>query len=223
MHFRGPLTLKQFAVYTPSSSSKKREVSSSNHRRHGHKKFHRHSKAAEEHSEAKRDADMVIATIDGKVVSWVNDWTGLETSVAASSATQATEVVATIDGKVVSWANDWTGLQTSVLSNSAAQATSVVTWTTSAVTEVATSVSLQMSASSSSTATTTCTSTGTVTVSSAGMEGTGAYARIAYYDATSGTSDGLTFLGNYGGSGSGVFDMWVPTVQETCFQRLTVI
>ena len=33
-----------------------------------------------------------------------------------------------------------------------------------------------------------------------------AYTRSGYYDAESQTLDGLTFLGNYGGSGSGVFD-----------------
>lgn len=36
----------------------------------------------------------------------------------------------------------------------------------------------------------------------------GDYARVGYYDATSGQADGITFLGNYGGagSGSGVWD-----------------
>ncbi|ELR07172.1 target of Sbf [Pseudogymnoascus destructans] len=33
-----------------------------------------------------------------------------------------------------------------------------------------------------------------------------AYTRSGYYDAASQTLDGLTFLGNYGGSGSGIFD-----------------
>ncbi|KAK7985008.1 TOS1-like glycosyl hydrolase-domain-containing protein [Apiospora saccharicola] len=35
---------------------------------------------------------------------------------------------------------------------------------------------------------------------------TGDYARIGYYDALSGQADGITFLGNLGGGGSGVFD-----------------
>ncbi|KAK7999982.1 hypothetical protein PG990_012582 [Apiospora arundinis] len=34
----------------------------------------------------------------------------------------------------------------------------------------------------------------------------GDYARVAYYDAKSNQATGLTFTGNYGGSGSGVFD-----------------
>lgn len=34
----------------------------------------------------------------------------------------------------------------------------------------------------------------------------GTYNRVGYYDASSGSADGITFLGNYGGSGSGTFD-----------------
>ena len=35
---------------------------------------------------------------------------------------------------------------------------------------------------------------------------TGGWGRIGYYNAKQGVADGITFLGNYGGDGSGVFD-----------------
>lgn len=39
-----------------------------------------------------------------------------------------------------------------------------------------------------------------------GFEPAGTFDRISYYNAGSQTVDNVTFLGNYGGQGSGVFD-----------------
>ncbi|KAK3112231.1 target of Sbf [Teratosphaeriaceae sp. CCFEE 6253] len=86
-HFRGPLNLKQFAVYTPGSSSKARR-SATHERRHAHGHGHHHLHHA-------RDAavgDMVTATIDGVVATWLNDYTGEATSAAAPPAAPAPEV-----------------------------------------------------------------------------------------------------------------------------------
>lgn len=72
LHFRGPLELEEVAVYNPSSSKKRNVQEPSPHanaRRHGHAHFHSEHKA-----KAKRD--MVVATIDGKVVSWENNYFG---------------------------------------------------------------------------------------------------------------------------------------------------
>src|SRR5271170_5695920 len=84
-HFRGPLTLKQFAFYTPGNGRSKREWEPTlKERRHGHQHQHLHDKAApearENHiieekgaAEEKRDCNsMITATIDGAVVSWPN-------------------------------------------------------------------------------------------------------------------------------------------------------
>lgn len=49
-------------------------------------------------------AQMVTATIDGAVVSWVNDYPNHRSTNAAGDV----EVTATINGQVVSWANNWT-------------------------------------------------------------------------------------------------------------------
>jgi len=76
MHFRGPAKLKQFAVYTPSGSSNtKRSATAA--RRHAHAHAHAHKREAEAAM-----GDMVYATIDGKAVSWANDYSGA----AATSA-----------------------------------------------------------------------------------------------------------------------------------------
>jgi len=89
LHFRGPLELKQFAAYLPSSSSSKRDVSvdSQKRRRHGHQQFHkREQNAAGEigHEEEKRTE--ACAAIDGKYDCWTNTYSGAssDTSTAAS-------------------------------------------------------------------------------------------------------------------------------------------
>ncbi|KAI9765122.1 MAG: target of Sbf [Geoglossum simile] len=67
MHIRGPVHLNQFAVYYQNKApTKKREPI---RKRHGHQHLHKH-RAAEEKRE------MITATIDGKVVSWANDYNG---------------------------------------------------------------------------------------------------------------------------------------------------
>lgn len=153
VHIRGPTKLKTFAVYTPkSSSTKKRDAQKpkSHAKRHGHQ--HLHKKQSEKE---KRDGDMVIATIDGQIVSWVNDYTGEAATTTTAAAAAATFVKS---GK-----------------------------TTTAAAAAASS-----SSSSSSSDNTTVAD--------------GDYERIGYYEASSGTADGITFLGNYGGQGSGVWD-----------------
>lgn len=149
LHFRGPITLKQVAAYTKSSSSTKKRGTHS-HSRHGHKAFH--ARALKETVEKR--ADIVTATIDGKVVTWENNYFGPggATSTAAAAVAAATSAA-------------------SVAASSAAPAVA------------AAAVNQKQTVDSSAD-----------------------YTRIGYYDAESQTLDGLTFLGNYGGSGSGVFD-----------------
>ncbi|KAK1810228.1 target of Sbf [Friedmanniomyces endolithicus] len=84
-HFRGPIQLKQFAVYTPSGSSSKARRSTPNERRHAHGHGHAHLHHA-------RDAavgDMVTATINGVVQSWVNEWSGAASSAPAADPSSA--------------------------------------------------------------------------------------------------------------------------------------
>lgn len=161
MHFRGPLNLKQFAVYIPgSTSSKKARRSNSQPRRRGHPHHHAAHHVARE---AQVGAE-VTATIDGQVVSWANEYSGEATSAPAASSAAPTTA-------------------------EAAAAT---------VASVASSATSAAAASSASSA-----SEGFIGSSSSSE---GGWARVGYYDATSGTSDGLVFLNHNGGSGSGVFD-----------------
>ena len=63
--------------------------------------------------------DWVTATIDGQVVSWQNDWSGVAAATPTPAVTSAASgpaatpaaggdyVTATIDGVVVSWINNW--------------------------------------------------------------------------------------------------------------------
>ncbi|KAM5355463.1 hypothetical protein ACJ41O_002109 [Fusarium nematophilum] len=69
IHVRGPFNLKEVAVYNLASEKKKRDIAPSPHvhaRRHGHHHFHEQRKH--------KRAEWVTATIDGKVVSWENNY-----------------------------------------------------------------------------------------------------------------------------------------------------
>ncbi|KAI1448684.1 putative TOS1-like glycosyl hydrolase-domain-containing protein [Annulohypoxylon stygium] len=87
LHFRGPLSLKSVAVYTPSKG--KRDVPKPHSKRHGHQ--HLHKKFHEQQEAEKRGEDIVTATIDGKIATWVNNWFGAstQTPTATSAATSA--------------------------------------------------------------------------------------------------------------------------------------
>ncbi|GAB7354707.1 hypothetical protein MBLNU459_g5124t1 [Dothideomycetes sp. NU459] len=168
LHFRGPLQLKQFAVYTPSSSSsssKKAKRSAMHRHGHAHEHLHKHKREAAENK--RQVGSEVIATIDGQVVSWINEYSGEATTAAASAAT------------------------TSAAATSAAASSAATSLTFSAVAKAASVASSSAAASSSS---------------SSSSSSSGSWTQQAYYDASSGTADGVTFLNHNGGSGSGVFD-----------------
>lgn len=75
LHFRGPLQLKKLAVYVPGTDDdEKRSLKPSIHqRRHAHRHKHRSVKAADE---KRAVGDVVTATIDGQVVTWINEYDG---------------------------------------------------------------------------------------------------------------------------------------------------
>ncbi|KAH6657847.1 putative TOS1-like glycosyl hydrolase-domain-containing protein [Truncatella angustata] len=120
VHVRGPAQLKQFAVYTPSSSStKKRQEHKSHHKRHGHQHLHQ-----KKHEAARAVGDVVTATIDGTVQTWINTWDG-------SSDSDAKVEVAAYEVSSTAKAS----------STSAAKSSSTKTKTSSASTSTSTSVS----------------------------------------------------------------------------------
>lgn len=97
MHFRGPIQIKQFAAYNPqiSSAGKRGESHGRKASNHIHRHAHAHKKRQQDDQtvdELKKRADMVVATIDGQVVSWVNDYFG---SAAAAASVETTAPSAT--------------------------------------------------------------------------------------------------------------------------------
>lgn len=154
-HWRGPAHIKQFAVYYPSGTATKAKMAkrSPHERRHDHAEFHKREKEilervaeAEKKGTAEKRAlgDLVVATINGQVVSWLNDYDGKGGSPPA--ATAAPEVAAaSVPG-----------------SNKAPFVPSAVP--------------------------------------------AGDWGRAGYYNSDSKVADGLVFLNNMGGQGSGVFD-----------------
>ncbi|KIW92130.1 uncharacterized protein Z519_07114 [Cladophialophora bantiana CBS 173.52] len=89
-HFRGPMQLKQFAFYTAGSDSTKRSLHPNPHQRpYAHKHLHDHkvhdgSRAVGGgHAADKRGVgDWVTATINGQVVSWINQYAGPGAAIA---------------------------------------------------------------------------------------------------------------------------------------------
>ncbi|KAK2594984.1 target of Sbf [Conoideocrella luteorostrata] len=92
IHIRGPVSLKEFAVYNLASKPKsKRDVETSPRAaERGHNQGHRHL-----HRAHRAQRDMVIATINDKVVSWENDYFpgGAPATKTSASAPAATTTV----------------------------------------------------------------------------------------------------------------------------------
>ncbi|KAL2004362.1 hypothetical protein VTN02DRAFT_2008 [Thermoascus thermophilus] len=124
-HFRGPLSLKQFAFYTPGSgSSQKREVKSNFHRRrHDHHHLHSRSQESSEAQEQKRAVgDIVTATINGQVVQWVNAWDG-----GAGSGSDAVAVPPAIPAAIEVAANSYHSIKSRVDSTAETPGASIKT------------------------------------------------------------------------------------------------
>jgi len=171
-------------------------------RRHGHEHVEKHKRNA--HSEAQEAekraiGDVVIATIDGQVVSWLNNWSGESTVAAApTSAPAATSAAAPAETSVAAQAaNHAVNVAPSSQSDSGAPwQQGDAPWNHAGPPggyQAGPSPSATPSPSSSSAAP-------SYTASS------GSWTRNAYYNSESGDADGVTFLNHNGGSGSGVFD-----------------
>lgn len=83
MILRGPIKVKQLAVYTLDNPTKRKRESGADahHKRHGHGHQHFHERSQQkrelqEHQEKRGVGDEVVVTMDGKVVSWQNTYGG---------------------------------------------------------------------------------------------------------------------------------------------------
>ncbi|KAF9869603.1 hypothetical protein CkaCkLH20_12900 [Colletotrichum karsti] len=168
--FRGPMNLKQVAVYNLSPKAKRSPAVSHTHaRRHGHHHMHKKHAEAHQHAEEKRGDVWVTATIDGIVQSWINTWNGPTPDAAPVAETPvAAPVVAPTPTPAPAVPN---------------------------VLDLVGSLAAPKASSSSSKAST----------PSTGSSGSD-YSRVGYYNAEKAIADGIVFLGNYGGQGSGKFD-----------------
>ncbi|GAB7364397.1 hypothetical protein MBLNU230_g4940t1 [Neophaeotheca triangularis] len=201
MHFRGPLNLKQFAVYTPgdqSSSKKAKARRSATERRHAHAHAHSHHHLHQHQSDIKKRnvGDMVIATINGEVVSWANDFgeSGDKTAApaeATAKATTAATAAAAAETTEATMAAPKNRVNIAGLGGDSSDESSAKSSDSPATTPSSDSSSGSSSSDSSS---------------SSGSNVSGSWGRQHYFNAGSGTQDGLTLLNHNGGSGSGVFD-----------------
>lgn len=156
-------------------------------KRHGHEHIQKHRRHAhEEAQEAEKRAlgDVVIATIDGQVVSWLNNWSGEATSSAAAAVAATTSSTAAAATSAV--------------------ATGFAAGSTAAIEAVGRIVAAASSSSSSSRSSSVSSSSSSASATSTSISGS--WSRKAYYNSKSGSADGVVFLNHNGGSGSGVFD-----------------
>ncbi|KAL0935367.1 uncharacterized protein CTRU02_209958 [Colletotrichum truncatum] len=163
--FRGPMNLKQVAVYNLSPKAKRSSSISHTHaRRHGHHHLHKKHAEAHQHKEEKRGGDVwVTATIDGIVQSWINTWHGPTPEAAPPAETPVAAPIVTPSPTPTPEAPFVAAAVPKPASSSKAKAPST---------------------------------------GSSGSD----YTRVAYYNADKAIADGIVFLGNYGGQGSGKFD-----------------
>ena len=207
MHFRGPLVLKQFAVYTPSASPSKTESKLKRSAHFRHQQFHENKRRAHERAaradEKRQVGATVTATINGKEVTWVNEYEGsgradMSVPAAPSPAAPAT-----------SSAGSSTVASTSAAASSSAESSSQVMAEGFIASSLAQAASTQASKAASTKASkpkSTSASASTSASSSTSTPSSGDWSQIGYYNADSGVADGLVFLNNMGGQGSGVFD-----------------
>ncbi|KAK0118145.1 target of Sbf [Cadophora gregata] len=176
LHLRGPIAVKQFAAYIPKDSKKEKR---------GFPDYaHVHLQNAVRHSHiAKRD--MVIATIDGLVQSWENNWFGPDaTNIPATTLiTTGVKVAGDVDTTTTTTALATTTATTCTVSEVKSNKQSVPTLVNTPAVAAADDK-----------------------IDNSDSKSKNAYSRISYYDSASQTAENVVFLGNHGGQGSGVFD-----------------
>ncbi|KAK9473791.1 protein TOS1 [Dipodascopsis tothii] len=195
VHFRGPIELKQFAVYSSSGSLKKRDEPEENpEQEHAHLPRRRH--AHHEHKKHKRAVEYVTEVYT--VMETVYDDAGALVTAGAATTTTSAETVLTTNAPTTAMSIGPRG------ASSAAWYSASSEDDYSAATTFATSTSDSWeSSSASSTASSSAASSSSSSIAGSLSAGV---SRVGYYEASSGSSSGLTFLNNMGGvNGSGTW------------------
>ncbi|KAK9447270.1 putative TOS1-like glycosyl hydrolase-domain-containing protein [Limtongia smithiae] len=225
IHFRGPINIKQVAVYTSSSASstkrrlKKREASPAPApvaKRSEHEHALRHALHLQ-----KRDLVWVTEVVTVVETVWYDpESTTLQTTAPVES-TITTETIAgeTLVAAVIASPETITVASSEAASTSASSAPAAVSTSSTPITtsssspvESPSTFVVVTTTSSSSTSTTSSiasssSSSSSSSASASATASTGDWSRIAYYDSESGSSSGITFMNNLGGTNSsGVWD-----------------
>ncbi|KAG5983820.1 hypothetical protein E4U55_007053 [Claviceps digitariae] len=178
IHFRGPISVQEIAVYNLAGSKDKRDVEAEAEseaesspqipaahpvHNHGHKHLHRRAR--------RHKREMVFANINNKIVSWENNWFG--GAAPPQKAPAAAPAAAPAPAPA----------QPPAAKGAAGAALKPDTSEHSAGSDKAKSKSKGKPAPSGSD-----------------------WDRVAYYNADDQIVENMVFMGNYGGTGSGVFD-----------------
>ncbi|QDS67711.1 hypothetical protein FKW77_005634 [Venturia effusa] len=213
LHFRGPLVLRQFAAYKPTQGTPRRT------RRSDHADF-------VENQKLKRAVgDKVVATINGQVVSWTNQYDGGAPALPAAPTITVTAgcgpdkravgdmVVATINGDVVSWVNTYDGrpapAPTQMVPVTVTVAGSCPDPAPAAPTAAPPVPAPAEPAPPPAPDAPSQPAAEPATLSKAPGSSTSAFGdwvQVAYFNSDEKRSSGITFLNNRGGQGSGVWD-----------------
>lgn len=175
MHVRGPTWLKQVAVYVPTTTANEKRSTKpkSQHRRHAAAAVHHH-----EGHQYLHDRHGKVKEVDEPQL---------------SKRAVGDLVSATIDGVLVSWTNIYAGPG---VATDAPVLGAVDDANASTDASGDTDVPPQSSTSPATTTSSSFSTTGQATSQAT----SGSWARQAYYNAASGTADGLTFLNHFGGT-----------------------
>lgn len=220
IHVRGPIALKQFAVYMPGTGASKTKRDSHVHRHARHARRHQHGQVE------KRDVvvvtDIVVETdyVDATMYVTAPEVTEIVTAGApadtpagapASAPTSAPSAPASVNVEAApAAANKVADMKVEKVPSSSStvpKPTSTVAKPTSTApklaTNSATTVSKPATTLSKAVSTSKTSSSAAAKTSAAAA---GAFTRTGYYNSKQGVAEGLTMLNNMGGQGSGTFD-----------------
>lgn len=182
LHIRGPTWLKQLAVYMPATPANEKRDTNPNghHRRHAAAVVHHQGGHNHRGHQYLHDGHGKVKNVDEPQL---------------SKRAVGDLVSATIDGVLVSWTNIYAGpgVATDVPIPGAVDDTNATTSATDATEDTdMTSQSSTISPITSSSISSSSTSTA--------QANSGDWTRQAYFNAASGTAEGLTFLNHFGGT-----------------------
>jgi hypothetical protein len=227
LHFRGPLNLKQFAVYVPGTTKKKRS-NTKHYRMAHHAHVHaRHNLQTKVVEIVDVDENVIVqTTLDGNATTLTKFFTTSEFLSKLDRSQGSTTIQSSV---TVSGDSPLFNPSTTFATITAPLGGYGLRSSQEPTTQSSTSVIAETSASAAETPLS-YDSQVTATQTSASVQQSGGdWQRSAFYDSDNKISDGITFLNNKGGQGSGVFDLkfglslsYADCTAETAAQSSTI-